>query len=193
MDPLKERLYKKCNEMRQEKGRKPFQYDDRLEKAAQAMADNLTRGAAPHARLRQRIEESGFPLQNDCLISRRSMMANYTEGILDAPKGMDIDEKSPEYLVGGGPGEGHYDDFFDPLINYIGIGVAVGRRMSYFVIDYGRLCRDFPGPKPTPTPTPSPDPQPLPESFFDMLRRWLRNLFGHPKMRYIKCLIESMS
>lgn len=181
MDEVKQRLFNKINQMRQQKGRNPFQYDNRLEKAAQDMANMLTRGSSPHARLRQRIEESGFPISNDkCLITRESMQANYTEGILNT-QDPELDEKAPPELVAGGPGEAHYEDFYDPLITYVGIGTAIGRTWKYMVLDYGRICPDLPDPHPGPTPTPTPippDPPPLPESFFDMVKKWLKKLFG---------------
>jgi uncharacterized protein YkwD len=151
---IKVRLLKKCNEMRAAKNLSPFKYDARLAEAAQTHADDLAAGRArPHDRLMERIKNSGFPVSmSDCLISRRAMQANFSEGILDAPPSLGIDEKSPEYLTSSGPGEGHYDDFFDPKINHVGIGVSYSTRMDYMVLDYGRICQEEPEPTPEPKP-----------------------------------------
>ena len=132
-------IFDKSNEMRVAKGLPAFLYDDRLEKSAQTHADALAAGhARPHDNLMGRIKDSGFPLSDKCRISRREMQANYTEGIVDQPDAPS--EKSPEYLTSSGPGEGHYDDFYDKKITHIGIGIGLGNRMNHVVWDYGLIC-----------------------------------------------------
>ena len=132
-------IFDKSNEMRVAKGLPAFLYDDRLEKCAQGHADDLAAGRArPHDHLMERFNSCGFPISSKCQITRRSMQANYTEGIVDQPDSPS--EKSPEYLTGSGPGEGHYDDFYDPKITHIGIGIGLGARMNYVVLDYGIIC-----------------------------------------------------
>lgn len=139
LNQLTQSILDKCNEMRVSKGVSAFLYDNRLEQSAQSHADQLAAGRArPHDNLMGRIKDSGFPVSSDCQISRRSMQANYTEGIVDQPD--EPSEKSPGYLTSSGPGEGHYDDFYDRKITHIGIGIGLGARMNYVVFDYGLIC-----------------------------------------------------
>jgi hypothetical protein len=139
---LKADLFAEANRMRAAKGRRPFAYDRRLEASAQAHAARLARGLdRGHERLRERLQEAGFPVSSSCRVSRRSMAANYTEGILDQP--FEVVPGSLAGLVGGGPGEGHYEDFFDPKITRVGIGVGmggVGYTKNHIVLDYGIIC-----------------------------------------------------
>lgn len=139
---LKKNIFVEANRMREEKGCKSFSYDDRLEKAAQVHATRLAEGKdRGHERLKERLGEAGFPVSLDCKISRRSMPVNYTEGITSQS-----DEVTPEslkILTSSGPGEAHYDDFYDPKITKIGIGVGLkglGRMGNHMVIDYGIVC-----------------------------------------------------
>jgi uncharacterized protein YkwD len=142
---LKKQLLDKSNQMRDAKSVPKFTYDSRLEKSAQKHADDLVSGhARPHDQLEWRIHTfAGFP-DEPCHVSRRSMPANYTEGIEN--QSWPIDEKSVEGLVAAGPGEGHYEDFFDAKITHIGIGVGAGRS-NHMVIDYGVICDFKPEPE----------------------------------------------
>ncbi len=175
------RLLAYANEMRKAKGVPPFTYDARLEKAAQTHADDLAAGRArPHDRLEWRIRTLGGWPDGPCHMSRRGMPANYSEGIVN--QGWAIDEKSLDYLVGAGPGEGHYDDFFDPHVTHVGIGVggSAARAASphqsrsaanwpagyatdalasgnHLVLDYGVVCDFKPEPDPSPAPPPGRD------------------------------------
>jgi hypothetical protein len=84
------------------------------------------------------------------------MDANYTEGIVDQPD--DVGDISLEALTHFGPGEGHYDDFYDPKINCIGIGIGldgIGYMKNHLVLDYGVLCK-------------LPEPEPLKREDFDL-------------------------
>lgn len=133
---LTESILVEANVMRAKKDCRPFLRDERLEKAAQEHANDLAAGRArPHDGMEERIRRAGFPVSYDsCKISRKGMGANYTEGIVNGS-----DEVSPkylEYLTSSGPGEGHYDDFYDPKITRVGIGVASG----HLVLDYGIDC-----------------------------------------------------
>lgn len=148
--------------MRENKKVPLFKYDARLEVAAQTHANDLQKGAAPHSRLQERIKNSGFPISyTDCLISRRAMQANYTEGIVWTPKGVPVDEKSMEYLTSSGEGEAHHDDFFDKKITHVGIGV-IDDDIKVVVLDYGRICGVQPQPNP---PSPPVSPQLTEEDF----------------------------
>ncbi len=152
--PSKAQFLEHANQMRADKKRPLFQYDSRLEQAAQDHADRLAAGRErPHARLQKRIDASGFPQDPKCLISRRSMQASYTEGVAWAS--YDVDLTFLDNLVSAGPGEGHYDDFFDPLINRVGFGTAG----KWLVVDYGRDCSATP-------PAPLPKPKVLTEEDF---------------------------
>jgi uncharacterized protein YkwD len=149
-------LFDQANEMRAAKKVPPFTYDERLEKAAQKHADDLGTGAArPHAQLEWRIHTyAGFP-DEPCHMSRVGMPANYSEGIQMQPSAIPLDQALP-FLVNSGPGEGHYDDFFDPKVTHVGIGMVQDANGYYniqIVLDYGILC-NF---KPEPTPAPKPD------------------------------------
>jgi hypothetical protein len=141
--------------MRAAKNLPPFTYDARLEKAAQTHADELGKGtASPHARLEWRIHTlGGFPNES-CHMSRRGMDANYSEGIENQPDVMKIEEGLPA-LVSAGPGEGHYDDFYDPKVTHVGIGVVqggTGYYSTHIVLDYGIICNFKPEPEPAPRP-----------------------------------------
>jgi hypothetical protein len=127
--------------MRRAKGLNLFTYDARLESAASEHATALANGKArPHDQLQQRIQKYNFPTYFDrCLISRRGIQANYSEGIVDVPPSLDI-FKSLDFLTSSNPGEAHYDDFFDKVITHIGIGIGESAHMNYIVLDYGRLC-----------------------------------------------------
>lgn len=142
-----EDFLKKANEMRAEKSLNPFKWDDRLAKAAQEHADLLAAGRAhPHQDLEGRITRAGWKIDNwNCLVSRRSMQANYTEGVVEGSMPLSTDFLG--YLVSSGPGEPHYDDFYDPLINHVGVGFASGN-LNWVVLDYGRICQEDPEPDP---------------------------------------------
>lgn len=137
-------IFERANEMREAKGCRPFIRDARLDKAAQKHADDMSAGRArPHDELRWRIYEyAGFP-EEPCHISRKAMMANYTEGIVGA--GDSVGPDTLKILTHFGPGEGHYDDFYDPKIQYVGIGVS---DKNHLVLDYGVLCSVPPEPEP---------------------------------------------
>jgi hypothetical protein len=134
--------------MRAAKGLNPFAYDQRLESSAQTHAADLAAGrAAPHENLLGRLQASGFPVSNACAISRRSMAANYTEGIVNQPDAVSPD--SLQVLVDSGPGEAHYDDFYDPKITRVGVGVGAGGTgylKNHLVLDYGIVCDENPFP-----------------------------------------------
>lgn len=166
MDTQIQAFFDQANKMREEKQVPKFRYDVRLEKSAQKHATDLGAGTAqPHDQLQWRIYTyGGFP-NEPCHVSRPGMAANYSEGIVNMPSMMTLEEGLPS-LVSSGRGEAHYDDFFDPKITHVGIGYVQGGKGYYstrIVVDYGVLCH--PDPEPTPTPKPEPD------------RELLRNVF----------------
>jgi hypothetical protein len=144
-------IFERANQMRQKKGLPPFRRDPRLDRAAQAHADDLAAGRAhAHDQLEYRVHTlGGFP-DEPCHVSRASMAANYTEGIVDQPD--DVGPMSLDVLTHFGPGEGHYDDFYDPKINCVGVGIGLdghGYMKNHLVLDYGVLCKlPDPGPEP---------------------------------------------
>ena len=148
-------LFDQANAMRKAKGLNAFTYDLRLEKAAQKHADDLGAGRArPHDGLRERIYElGGFP-DEPCYMTRAGMQANYSEGIENQPSAIPLDQALP-FLVNSGPGEAHYDDFFDPKVTHVGIGVVrdgIGYYNVRVVLDYGIICNFKPEPEPAPRP-----------------------------------------
>lgn len=153
-DALKQSVFDQANKLRQAKGVPLFVYDARLEQAAQKHAAALAAGTArPHDGWPERLYQAGFPKDDNCFISR--MRCNVTEGIVQTPTG--LDNTALAVLVSSGPGEGHYDDFYDAKINRVGIGTgegSVGYLHNHLVLDYGRLCDVHPDPEPDP---PKPD------------------------------------
>lgn len=132
MDINKLQFLLEANKMRIEKGLPPFGYDDRLEKSAQKHADQLP-VVAPHSQLRERLIEAGWPAdEGPPHMSRADMACNYSEGILEYFQSP-VTTDGLHYLVSSGPGEAHYDDFFDPHVNLIGVGI----NGPHLVIDYG--------------------------------------------------------
>jgi hypothetical protein len=128
-----------ANAMRSARGLPAFAWDGRLAASARGHALDLAAGRArPHDGLAGRIAASGFPVSSACRVSRPTMPVNYTEGIEWGSQ--PASAASLAALVAAGPGEGHYDDFYDPKIALVGIGVASGGGATYTVLDYGIDC-----------------------------------------------------
>lgn len=138
---LREAIFARANVLRQAKGVRPFILDDRLAASAQSHADDLvTKNVQPHEGMVRRLKAAGWPF-GTCTITRRSMQANYTEGVTGQSDA--VTAASVEILLAPGPRDAHYQDFYDPKITRVGVGVGQGGRgpfPNHVVLDYGIDC-----------------------------------------------------
>lgn len=157
MNPdFKTELFNEANRIRLAAGRRPFIWDDRLAASAQRHADLLStepnRGI--HEGLMDRLLAAGFPATEEhSFLSRLGCYGgNFAEGEMISGQ-IPIELADVARLAEGPCGEPHHEDFFDPLVTRVGIGVAHGPICSPMVFDYGVLPEEYEGEKwPQPKP-----------------------------------------